>query len=164
MHSNTFQLYLLTETAVHHEHDNQNRVLKAIHNFLILLLRIERRLEPWFRPQWDYLFREPGSRLIQFLINRRRKNKDSDLELAEERFDPDEEESLNKIIDLMMDQMRGRFKPGGYERGVIPKHTVSCVPPLLSDDLPEHCRKGILPIRAVIRHISAIPTGPECAC
>lgn len=136
----------------------KNRVLKAIHNFLILLLRIERRLEPWFRPQWDYLFREPGSRLIQFLINRRRKNKDSDLELAEERFDPDEEESLNKIIDLMMDQMRGRFKPGGYERGVIPKHTVSCVPPLLSGMI---CRsiaaKVFLPIRAVIRHISAIP-------
>jgi len=122
----------------------KNRVLKAIHNFLILLLRIERRLEPWFRPQWDYLFREPGSRLIQFLINRRRKNKDSDLELAEERFDPDEEESLNKIIDLMMDQMRGRFKPGGYERGGNTKtHGIVRATITIRDDLPEHCRKGI---------------------
>lgn len=122
----------------------KNRVLKAIHNFLILLLRIERRLEPWFRPQWDYLFREPGSRLIQFLINRRRKSKDSDLKLAEERFDPDEEESLNKIIDLMMDQMRGRFKPGGYERGGNTKtHGIVRATITIRDDLPEHCRKGI---------------------
>ncbi|MDN5882153.1 MAG: hypothetical protein L0H37_07260, partial [Nitrosospira sp.] len=93
----------------------KNRILKAIHNFLIMLLRIERRLEPWFRPQWNYLFREPSAKVIQFLINRRRKNEG--LRLAEEKFDPDEEDSLNEIIDLMMDQMRGRFKPGGYERG-----------------------------------------------
>ena len=120
----------------------KNRILKAIHNFLIQLLRIERRLEPWFRRQWDYLFREPGSRFIQFLINRRRKNEG--LQLAEERFDPDEEESLDKIIDLMMDQMRGRFKPGGYERGGNTKtHGIVRATVIIRDDLPEHCRKGI---------------------
>ncbi len=120
----------------------KNRILKAIHHFLILLLRIERRLEPWFRPQWDYLFREPGSRIIQFFINRRRKNEG--LQLAEEKFDPDEEESLNKIIDLMMDQMRGRFKPGGYERGGNTKtHAIVRATVTIRDDLPEHCRKGI---------------------
>lgn len=120
----------------------KNRILKAIHNFLLQLLRIERRLEPWFRRQWDYLFREPGSRIIQFLVNRRRKNEG--LQLAEEKFDPDEEESLNKIIDLMMDQMRGRFKPGGYERGGNTKtHGIVRATVTIRDDLPEHCRKGI---------------------
>lgn len=121
----------------------KNRVLKAIHNFLIQLLRIERRLEPWFRPQWDYLFREPGSRIIQFFVNRRR-HKNENLKLAEESFDPDEEKSLNKIIDLMMDQMRGRFKPGGYERGGNTKtHGIVRATVTIRDDLPEHCRKGI---------------------
>ncbi len=120
----------------------KNRILKAIHNFLIQLLRIERRLEPWFRRQWDYLFRELGSRFIQFLVNQRRKNED--LQLAEERFDPNEEESLDKIIHLMMDQMRGRFKPGGYERGGNTKtHGIVRATVTIRDDLPEHCRKGI---------------------
>lgn len=120
----------------------KNRILKAIHNFLIRLLHIERRLEPWFRPQWDYFFREPGSRIIQFFVNRRRKHEN--LKLAEERFDPDEEESLNKIVDLMMDQMRGRFKPGGYERGGNTKtHGIVRATVTIRDDLPEHCRKGI---------------------
>ena len=120
----------------------KDRILKSIHNFLIQLLRIERRLEPWFRPQWDFLFRESGSKFIQFLINRRRKNEG--LKLAEERFDLDEEESLNKIIDQMMDQMRGRFKPGGYERGGNTKtHGIVRATVTIRDDLPEHCRKGI---------------------
>jgi hypothetical protein len=120
----------------------KNRILKAIHNFLILLLRIERRLEPWFRPQLNYLFREPSAKVIQFLINRRRKNEG--LQLAEEKFDPDEGDSLNKIVDLMMDQMRGRFKPGGYERGGNTKtHGIVRATVTIRDDLPEHCRKGI---------------------
>ena len=120
----------------------KNRILKGIHDFLILLLRIERRLEPWFRPQWNYLFREPSAKVIQFLINRRRKNQG--LKLAEEKFDPDEEDSLNKIVDLMMDQMRGRFKPGGYERGGNTKtHGIVRATVTIRDDLPEHCRKGI---------------------
>ena len=119
-----------------------NRILKAIHNFLIVLLRIERRLEPWFRQQWDYLFREPSAKVIQFLINRRRKNQG--LRIAEEKIDPDEEESLNQIIDLMSDQMRGRFKPGGYERGGNTKtHGIVRATVTIRDDLPEHCRKGI---------------------
>ncbi|MDD1630828.1 MAG: hypothetical protein LUP91_01325, partial [Methylococcaceae bacterium] len=93
----------------------KNRILNLIHQFLLKLLHIERRLEPWFRPQWNYLFREPSARVVQYLVNFRRP--DEGLQLAEEKIDPDEEESLNKIIDLMADQMRSRFKPGGYERG-----------------------------------------------
>ncbi|HBV22146.1 MAG TPA: hypothetical protein DEF07_10585 [Nitrosomonas sp.] len=119
-----------------------SRILKAIHNFLIILLRIERRLEPWFRQQWDFLFREPSARIIQYFKNRRRKN--LGLKIAEEKIDPDEEESLNQIIDLMSDQMRGRFKPGGYERGGNTKtHGIVRATVTIRDDLPEHCRKGI---------------------
>ena len=120
----------------------KTRILKFIHQILLELLYFERRLEPWFRPQVNYLFREPSARIIQFLINRQRK--DEGLKLAEEKIDPDEEESLNNIIDQMADQMRGRFKPGGYERGGNTKtHGVLRATVTIRDDLPEHCRKGI---------------------
>jgi len=117
-------------------------ILKAIHRFLLQILYIERRFEPWFRPQLNYLFRELGVRLVQYLINLRRKNEG--LKIAEERIAPDEEESLNKIIDLMADQMRGRFKPGGYERGGNTKtHGVLKATVSIHDNLPERCRLGI---------------------
>lgn len=117
-------------------------ILKAIHRFLLKLLHFERRLEPWFRPLWDALFRELGVRVVQFLINLRRKNEG--LKIAEERIDADEEESLNKIIDLMADQMRGRFKPGGYERGGNTKtHGVVRATLTIHDNLDQRCRKGI---------------------
>ncbi len=120
----------------------KNRILNLIHQFLLKLLHIERRLEPWFRPQWNTLFREPSAWVVQYLVNLRRK--DEGLQLAAEKIDPDEEESLNKIIDQMADQMRSRFKPGGYERGGNTKtHGVLHATVTIRDDLPEHCRKGI---------------------
>jgi hypothetical protein len=118
------------------------RILKFIHNILTELLHIERRLEPLFRRQWNQLFREPSAGVIQFFINLRRK--DEGLRPAEEKIEPDEEESLNKIIDLMADQMRGHFKPGGYERGGNTKtHGILRATVTIRDDLPEHCRKGV---------------------
>lgn len=118
------------------------RILKIIHQFLLQLLYIERRLEPWFRPQLNWLFREPSVRFVQYLINLRRKNEG--LKLAEEKIDPDEDESLDKIIDLMADQMRGRFKPGGYERGGNTKtHGVLKATVTIREDIPEYCRKGV---------------------
>ena len=118
------------------------RVLKCIHVFLLQLLYIERRLEVPIRPLWNTLFREPLACVIQFLINLQRKNEG--LALAEESIADDEEESLDEIIDLMADQMRGRFKPGGYERGGNTKtHGVLRATVTIRDDLPEHCRKGV---------------------
>lgn len=120
----------------------KNCILMPIHWFLMQILYFERRLEPFFRPQWDALFREPCTRFVQFLINLWRK--DEGLKIAEEKFDPDEEDSLNAIIDLMADQMRSRFKPGGYERGGNTKtHGVVKATVTIRDDLPEHCRVGV---------------------
>ena len=120
----------------------KTRILKTIHCFLLKLLHIERRFEPWFRPQWNVLFREPCVRFVQFLINITRKNQG--LQLAEEHIDADEEASLDKIIDQMADQMRSRFKPGGYERGGNTKtHGVVKAWVTTRDDLPENLRKGI---------------------
>jgi len=56
------------------------------------------------------------------------RRKDEGLQLAEEKIEPDEEESLNNIIDLMADQMRSRFNPAVMNAAVIPKRTVFCMP------------------------------------
>ena len=120
----------------------KTRILKFIHRILLKLMHIERRLEPWFRPLLNRLFREPTARVVQFLINLWRK--DQNLQLAEETIDPDEEQSLNEIIDLMADQMRGHFKPGGYERGGNTKtHGIVRATVTIRDDLPEHYRRGV---------------------
>lgn len=120
----------------------KTRLLKWLHDMLIEALHIERRLEPFFRPQWNRLFREPCAEIIQYLINRRRRY--DGLQLAEERIDPDEEQSLDSIIDLMADQMRGHFEPGAYERGGNTKtHGIVRATVTIRDDLPEHCRKGV---------------------
>ena len=118
------------------------RLLKLLHDLLLEVLHIERRLEPWFRPQLNWLFREPFARVIQYLINLQRK--DQGLRLAEEKVEADEKESLDKIISLMTDQMRGRFKPGGYERGGNTKtHGIVRATVTIRDDLPQLYRKGI---------------------
>lgn len=142
----------------------KNCILMAIHRFLLQLLYLERRLEPPFRPAWNAVFREPGVRLVQFLINLRRKNEG--LKIAEERIDPDEEQSLNDIIDLMADQMRGRFKPGGYERGGNTKtHGVLKATVTVRDDIPEHCRIGIFAepktYKAYVRYAGPGPNVPS---
>jgi hypothetical protein len=121
---------------------NPSRVLKLIHDMALELLHIERRLEPLFRRQLNRLLREPSAAFIQYLINRRRT--DVGMQLAEERVDPDEKQSLDAIIDLMADQMRGHFQPGAYERGGNTKtHGVLRATVTIRDDLPEHCRQGV---------------------
>ncbi|MEI6269563.1 MAG: catalase family protein [Methylococcaceae bacterium] len=142
----------------------KTRILKCIHQFLLKLLHIERRFEPWFRPQWNFIFRERSAWFVQYLINLRRK--DDCLQLAEEKISPDEQESLDKIIDLMADQMRGRFKPGGYERGGNTKtHGVLHATVTIRDDLPEHCRKGIFAnprsYQAYVRYAGPGPNVPS---
>lgn len=120
----------------------KNRILKFIHDVLLEVLHIERRLEPFFRPLLNRLFREPAAHVIQYLINWRRPN--DRLGLAEEKMDEDEDKSLDAIIDLMSDQMRGHFKPGAYERGGNTKtHGILKATVTIRDDLPEHCRQGI---------------------
>lgn len=140
------------------------RILKIIHLFLLQILYFERRLEPWFRPQLNWLFREPGTRFVQWLVSLRRTRQEG-LKIAEETFDPDEEESLNKIIDLMADQMRGRFKPGGYERGGNTKtHGVMKATFTVHDDIPEKCKVGIFAqpktYKAYVRYAGPGPNVP----
>ena len=117
-------------------------VLDPLHRVLVAMLHVERRLEPFFRPTLNRLTREPIAHALQYLINRNRP--DLGLALAEEKIFPWEEQALDDIIDLMADQMRGHFKPGGYERGGNTKtHGIVKATVTVRDDLPEHLRKGI---------------------
>ncbi|MGI9304568.1 MAG: catalase family protein [Gammaproteobacteria bacterium] len=117
-------------------------LLRTLHRTLVKALEVERRLEPFFRRRLNYLLREPSARLIQYLINRRRAN--DGLGRAEEKLFPYEEESLDEIIRLMADQMRGHFKPGQFERGGNTKtHGLVRATVTVRDDLPDHMRKGI---------------------
>ena len=81
----------------------------------IKLLQIERRFDPWLRPAFDALLRDPVARLTTALINTQRV--DEKLLLAEEHLLPDEENYLDSIISSFQRQMSGLWKPGGYERG-----------------------------------------------
>jgi hypothetical protein len=117
-------------------------LLRPLHRLFISLMHIERRFEPFFRPTLNRLTREPMAKAVQYLINRNRK--DEGLALAQEKFRDDEEESLDKIIAEMAQQMRNHFKPGQFERGGNTKtHGLVKATVTVRDDLPMHMRKGI---------------------
>lgn len=116
--------------------------LRRLHDALVALSHVERRLEPFFRDAVNAVTREPLAAVIQFLINIQRRNEG--LALAEERPIPDEEAHLQAIIDLMHAQMEGRFKPGGFERGGNTKtHGIVRAEFRVLDGLPENLRRGV---------------------
>ncbi len=92
-----------------------NVVLDWIADALLKAIQLERRIDPFIRPAFDATLRDPIARLTTFLINLQRR--DEGLALAEERPLPDEEVYLQSIIDTFIAQMRGLWKPGGFERG-----------------------------------------------
>lgn len=117
-------------------------ILKALHAVLVFFLHLERRFEPFFRPALNSLLRDPSAAVVQCLINFQRH--DQGLGLAEERIAPDEEASLQSIIDTMRDHLRDDFKPGGFERaGNTKTHGLLRGELIIRDDLPPRFRHGI---------------------
>lgn len=117
-------------------------ILKALHAVLVFFLHLERRFEPFFRPALNSLLRDPSAAVIQWLINIQRH--DQGLGLAEERIAPDEEASLQSIIDTMREHLRDDFKPGGFERaGNTKTHGLLRGELIIRDDLPPRFRHGI---------------------
>ena len=92
-----------------------SRFLNCTSDTVMFLLQMERRVDHWLRPPFDATLRDPIARLTTALINRQRK--DEGLKIAEEKLLPNEEEHLNSIISSFTAQMRGLWKPGGFERG-----------------------------------------------
>ena len=106
------------------------------------LLQVERRFDPLVRPAFDAVLRDPVANLTTALINLQRPNEG--LKIAEEKSLPEEESYLNSIISTFEKQMRGLWKPGGFERGGNTK-TQGIVRGefIVHDNLPEKLRHGI---------------------
>lgn len=136
-------------------------LLQTLHSLLVRILEVERRLEPFFRPQLNYLLREPSAALLQYLINFRRENQH--LGLAEEKIFDWEQERLDDIIRLMGEQMRGRFKPGQFERGGNTKtHGLVRATVTIRDDVPARMQHGIFEtVRTYPAYIRFSGPGPD---
>ncbi|MEA3211386.1 MAG: hypothetical protein QOE70_4443 [Chthoniobacter sp.] len=108
----------------------------------MFLLQMERRIDPWIRPAFDALLRDPLTRLTTALINLQRK--DEGFKIAEERPLPDEAAFLESIIESFTKQMHGLWKPGGYERGGNTKtQGILRGEFIVHDNLPPEFRHGI---------------------
>ena len=106
------------------------------------LVHVERRFDPFFRPAFDAVLRDPIATLTTALINMRRRNEH--LKIAEEKPIPNEEMYLDSIISSFQTQMRELWKPGGFERGGNTKtHGVVRGEFIVHDNLPAELRHGI---------------------
>ena len=108
----------------------------------IALVHLERRFDPFFRPAFDALLRDPLTNLTTALINRRRPNEG--LKIAEEKPFPGEEAYLASIVDSFEKQMKLLWKPGAFERGGNTKtHGIVRGEFIVHDGLPPALRHGI---------------------
>lgn len=108
----------------------------------VSLLQLERRFDPFLRPAFDAVLRDPIARLTTALINMQRP--DEGLKIAEEKLLPDEEAYLDSIVATFEKQMRELWKPGGFERGGNTKtHGIMRGEFIVHDDLPSEFRRGI---------------------
>jgi hypothetical protein len=116
--------------------------LNWLANASISFVHLERRFDPFFRPVFDAVLRDPLTTLTTALINMRRP--DEHLKIADEKLMPDEEEYLQSIISSFQTQMRDLWKPGGFERGGNTKtHGIVRGEFIVHDGLPENMRRGI---------------------
>src|SRR3982750_3208090 len=92
-----------------------SRFLDVLADAMLATVQLERRFDPFVRPAFDAVLRDPLARLVTFLINARRV--DEKLALAEEKPLPGEEEFVDSIIASFQKQMSLLWKPGGFERG-----------------------------------------------
>ena len=109
---------------------------------LLALIQLERRFDPFIRPAFDTVLRDPLTRLTTALINAQRP--DEGMKLAEERLLPGEEEFVDSIIASFNQQMRALWKPGGFERGGNTKtQGIVRAEFIVHDGLPHALRHGI---------------------
>lgn len=116
--------------------------LNWLANASTALVHFERRFDPFFRPLFDALLRDPAALLVTALINSRRRNEG--FKIAEERPIPGEEVWLDSIISSFDKQMHLLWKPGKFERGGNTKtHGIVRGEFIVHDNLPQDLRHGI---------------------
>jgi hypothetical protein len=105
-------------------------------------VHLERRVDPFIRPAFDAILRDPVASLATALINSSRSN--DGLKLAEEKHLPNEEAFLDSIIQSFQQQMKLLWMPGRYERGGNTKtHGIVRAEFIVHDNLPAELRHGI---------------------
>jgi hypothetical protein len=116
--------------------------LNWLSDTLLRLVQIERRFDPFFRPAFDTVLRDPLARLTTAMINAQRPNEG--LKIAEERLLPGEAEFVDSIIGSFQQQMRVLWKPGGFERGGNTKtQGIVRAEFIVHENLPQALRHGI---------------------
>ena len=116
--------------------------LNWLANTSTTLVHLERRFDPWFRPAFDAVLRDPIANLINGWIIRRMPN--LGLGIAEEKVMPNEEAYLDSIIASFEQQLRDLWKPGQYERGGNTKtHGIVRGEFIVHHNLPAELRHGI---------------------
>src|SRR5437762_1071941 len=80
-----------------------SKLLDFFADATLALVQLERRFDPFVRPAFDAVLRDPIARFVTFLINARRV--DEKLALAEERPLAGEEEFIDSIIASFQKQM-----------------------------------------------------------
>ena len=117
-------------------------LLNWVANLSTTLVHVERRLDPFLRPVFDALLRDPTARVVTALINSGRPNEH--LGIAEERPIPGEEAYVDSIIASFEKQLRDLWKPGLFERGGNTKtHGIVRGEFIVHDNLPPELRRGI---------------------
>jgi hypothetical protein len=122
--------------------DTGSAFLNWLADTAVTLVQLQRRVDPFMRPAFDALLRDPVANLTTALINRQRPNEG--LKLAEEKLLPDEEQFVDSIISSFQQQMRKLWKPGGFERGGNTKtQGVLRAEFIVHDGLPAEFRHGV---------------------
>lgn len=116
--------------------------LTFLHETFLVLMKIERRFDPFFRPYLDAIFREPLARVTQTLINVSRQ--DERLPLVEEKPLPDEDAFVDAIIRDIAAYMQAHYTSGTFERaGNTKTHGVVRGDFIIRDDVPAALRHGV---------------------
>ena len=116
--------------------------LQALHDFLVGVMHVERRVDPFFRPALDALTREPLTRLVQALI--RARLPDDGLALAQEKPIDGEDALIADITTKMSQYLRTHYTAGTAQRGGNTKtHGVVRGELVIHDDLPPELRHGL---------------------
>jgi hypothetical protein len=122
--------------------DTGSAFLNWLADTAVTLVQLQRRVDPFMRPAFDALLRDPVANLTTALINRQRPNEG--LKLAEEKLLPDEEQFVDSIISSFQQQMRKLWKPGGFERGGNTKtQGVLRAEFIVHEGLPAEFRHGV---------------------
>ncbi len=133
-----------------------SKFLDVLADTMLELVHLERRFDPFVRPAFDAVLRDPIARFVTFLINAQRV--DEKLALAEEKLLPGEEEFVDSIIASFQKQMSLLWKPGGFERGGNTKtHGIVRAEFIVHDGLPAELGTASSPSRRPTAPGSASP-------